>query len=212
MPAKNPSTRYGSVSQALHWMTALLAIVLLVIGKMGLVDMEHAGSAGFMWHGSLGVLVLALVALRVLWRLASPPPPFPSTMTRLGRIAATTMHMSLYALLVALPLSGWLAASAEGNRVNFFNVATLPAWAGSAASRAEPAAQPGMRAAPQASGEDSEDFAKELHELLGDALIILVGLHVLAALKHQFVDRDGTIRRMLPATRARSAETGPLAR
>ncbi len=209
MVARNQPTRYGSVAQALHWTTALLAVVLLITGKMGLVDAEHAGSAGFMWHGSLGVLVLALVAARLLWRLASPPPQFPSTMTRLGRVAATTMHMSLYVLLVALPLSGWLAASAEGSNVNFFNVATIPGWTGSAAVHAEPAAEPRMQRAPQASGEDSEDFAQELHELLGDALIILVSLHILAALKHQFVDHDGTIRRMLPLTRAKSAGAGP---
>jgi cytochrome b561 len=205
MTARNQSTRYGSIAQILHWTTALLAVALLVIGKMGLVDAEHAGSAGFMWHGSLGVLVLALVAARFLWRLVSPPPQFPSTMSRAARIAATTMHVSLYALLVALPLSGWLAASAEGSPVNFFNVATVPVWAPAGTAPVASAALPRMQPAPEAAGEGSEDLAKEAHELLGDALIILVGLHVLAALKHQFVDHDGLIRRMLPASRPKSA-------
>ncbi len=210
MATQDTSTRYGSVAQTLHWTTALLAVALLVIGKMGLVDAEHAGSAGFMWHGSLGVLVLALVAARLLWRLVSAPPQFPPTMTRFARIAATTMHFSLYALLVALPLSGWLAASAEGSNVNFFNVATIPAWEGTAAPPAASAALPRMQPTPETAGQDSEDLAKEVHELLGDALIILVGLHILAALKHEFVDHDGLIRRMLPAFRPKSAGTGPI--
>lgn len=210
MATQDPSTRYGSIAQILHWTTALLAVALLVIGKMGLVDAEHAGSAGFMWHGSLGVLVLALVAARLLWRLVSAPPQFPSTMTRLARIAATTMHVSLYAVLVALPLSGWLAASAEGSPVNFFNVATIPAWERSGPAPAASAALPRAQSAPQATEEDSEDLAKEVHELLGDALIILVSLHILAALKHQFVDRDGLLRRMLPAFRPKSAGAGPI--
>lgn len=197
----NQSARYGSVSQVLHWTTALLALVLVIVGKTGLVDVDHPGSAGFMWHGSLGVLVLALVFVRFLWRLVSPPPAFPATMTRTSRIAARAMHVSLYALLIALPLSGWLAASSEGSNINFFNVATLPRWQSSASAEAGAAAVPRIQVAPEAAGERNEDFAEELHELLGDALIVLVSLHILAALKHQFIDHDGLIRRMLPIGR-----------
>lgn len=210
--SKTQATRYDSISQVLHWTTALLVLVLLVIGKAGIVDLEHAGSAGFMWHGSLGVLVLVLVAARFLWRLLSPPPELPSTMRRMGRIAARTMHVSLYVLLIALPLSGWLAASSEGSHINFFNVATLPRWERAVPVEAGSAAVPRTQAAPAAAGEESEDFAEELHDLLSDALILLVSLHILAALKHQFVDRDGLIRRMLPASRPRSAAAGPVGR
>lgn len=205
---KTQATRYDSVSQALHWTTALLVLVLLVIGKSGLVDLDHPGSAGFMWHGSLGVLVLVLVAARFLWRLLSSPPQLPSTMSRMGRIAARTMHVSLYGLLIALPLSGWLAASSEGSHVNFFNVATLPRWEPAGPVGTGSAAAPRAQAAPAAAGEERENLAEELHELLSDALILLVSLHILAALKHQFVDRDGLISRMLPASRPRSAAAG----
>lgn len=204
MQIRNQSARYGGVSQFLHWTTAVLVIVLLVMGKMGLVDADHPGSAAFMWHGSLGVLLLALVAARFLWRLASPPPDFPATMTRLGRIAARTMHYSLYALLVALPLSGWLAASSEGSSINFFGVATLPRWQAAVPPQAAAAPAPQARAEPESDRGNGEDFAEEVHELLGDALIILASLHVLAALKHQFVDHDGLIRRMLPSGGAKS--------
>lgn len=211
MKASNRSARYDGPSQVLHWTTALLVLVLLVIGKTGLIDVEHPGSAGFMWHGSLGVLVLALVAARFLWRLVSPPPELPATMTGLGRIAARSMHVSLYVLLIALPLSGWLAASSEGSHINFFNVATFPLWqpSGPAGAALAPRSQ---AEAESAAGEGREDFAEELHELLGDALIVLVSLHVLAALKHQFLDHDGLIRRMLPSARPRSTTPGPLGR
>ncbi len=208
MPVMNETNRYGSVAQFLHWTTALLVVVLLVMGKMDLVAADHPGSAGFMWHGSLGVLVLALAAARLLWRLVSPAPDLPATMTRIGRITARAMHVSLYVLLIALPLSGWLAASSEGARINFFNVATLPRWERSGPAQERPAAEARVRAAPQDKAEEGEDFSEELHGLLADALLVLLSLHFLAALKHQFIDHDGLIRRMLPANRLKSAGTG----
>jgi cytochrome b561 len=204
MAAMNQSNRYGSVSQILHWLTVLLLTVLIVIGKADLVEADLPGSAGFMWHGSLGVLVLALAAARLLWRLVSRPPEFPSTMTRLGRTLARTTHVSLYVLLVALPLSGWLAASSENSNINFFNIATVPRWGPSAPMAAASSAVSPRQAAPQVNGEEREGFSKELHEVLVDALLIVVALHFLAALKHQFIDHDGLMRRMLPIARLKS--------
>ena len=96
MSIANDSSRYGSVSQALHWITVALVIVLLVTGKAGDIDADEPGSAMFMWHGSLGVLVLLLAGVRVIWLLVSPPPPLPRSMTRAGRILARGMHLSLY--------------------------------------------------------------------------------------------------------------------
>lgn len=205
MSIPNQSTRYDSIAQILHWTTVLLVAALLVMGKAGLVEADHPGSATFMWHGSLGVLVLVLAAARLLWRLVSPAPDLPWTMTRLGRVAAKTMHVSLYALLIALPLTGWLAASSEGSRVNFFNVATLPRWERAGPTHAAAAVAP--RA--QETGENGENLAEESHDLLSDALLVLVSLHLLAALKHQFIDHDGLIRRMLPSARPKSTAAGP---
>lgn len=199
MSVMNQPMRYGSVSQVLHWTIAALVFVQLAMGKAGLVEAEHPKTAAFMWHGSLGIIILVLALARIVWILISRPPGFPQTMSRIGRISARTLHVSLYVLLVALPLSGWLAASSAGSSVNFFDVATVPAWRDSTVRQA----QPQMRATPQANGEEAEDGAEEVHELLGDALLILVTVHILAALKHQFVDRDRLIQRMLPARRAR---------
>lgn len=202
MSTTNPVMRYGALSQLLHWTIAALVIVQLIMGKAGLIDAEHSKTAAFMWHGSLGVLVLALALVRILWILIKRPPAFPASLSRFGRISARVVHVSLYVLLIALPMSGWWAASSEGATVNFFNVATVPGWRVTAASPSRSETQLQMQAEPEANGAEQDDAAEEIHALLGDALLVLVILHVLAALKHQFVDRDRLIQRMLPARRS----------
>jgi cytochrome b561 len=92
-----------------------------------------------------------------------------------------------YLFLLALPLSGWLASSAEGGAVSFFGVATLPQWN---------------------VGAGGEELFEEAHEVLGNILLVLVSLHVLAALKHHFVDKDDVLLRMLPASRTRGPSSG----
>ncbi len=209
MSSTNPLMRYGTVSQVLHWTIAALVIVQLVMGKAGLIDAEHSSTAAFMWHGSLGLIVLALALVRILWILVNRPPAFPATLSRLGRISARTVHVSLYALLIALPMSGWWAASAEGATVNFFNMATVPGWRVTAASPSRSETQFQTLAEPEQQGAAQDDAAQEIHELLGDALLVLVILHVLAALKHQFVDHDQLIERMLPARRSHPKTASP---
>ena len=200
MPLANTPSRYGSVSQAIHWLTVVLVIALLVSGKVTDIEADHPGDIPFLWHGSLGVLVLVLVLSRVVWAFISPAPPFPRTMTRAARLGARTMHLALYVLLVALPLSGWLAASSEGASVNFFGVVSIPSWDLSN-SRATPAAAEGEAVGAQAAGEGSKEFLEDLHEVLGNALLILASLHVLVALKHHFFNRDDVLKRMLPQSK-----------
>ena len=102
-------------------------------------------------------------------------PPTPSWQRRLARAT----HFLFYALLLALPLSGWLLTCVEGDAVRFLGLVDVPALT-----------VPG--------GEASEDFLEETHELLGNVLLVLAGVHVLAGLKHHFIDRDEVLRRMLP--------------
>jgi|KBSSwiStaDraftv2_1062776.scaffolds.fasta_scaffold00845_27 cytochrome b561 len=202
MHLANSSSRYGSVSQFLHWLTVALVIVLLVSGKVTDIEAEHPGNVAFLWHGSLGVLVLLLVIARIVWAFASPAPSLPSTMTRAARLSARTMHGFLYVLLVALPLSGWLAASYEGASVNFFGVASIPHWnLGSSSSPVASAQNEEVRA--KANGKEGEEFFEEIHEVLGNALLILASLHALVALKHHFLDRDDVLKRMLPVSKPR---------
>lgn len=214
MQFTNDSSRYGSVSQSLHWVTAALVIVLLVMGNVFDIETDDPRSALFFWHSSLGVLVFILAVARIGWFLFSRPPALPQSTSRSFRALARGTHIAFYALLFALPVSGWLAASSEGASVPVFGIAVIPAWGEAARSPANSAAaarelQPSAAAARnmrQASddAEKAEGGFEELHEILGNVLLALVGLHVLAALKHHFMSHDEVLRRMLP----RSAATG----
>lgn len=226
MSLLNDDSRYGSIGQWLHWTTAALVIVLLVMGNVFDMEADEPGSMLFFWHSSLGVLVFLLAGIRVLWLLVSPPPQLPRSTGRLVRVLARSTHVALYALLFALPLSGWLAASSEHAAVTFFGVATIPEWptakpSGSSAaastrqtiptSSAKRASQGGTSQGGTDTEQEGEGIFKEIHEVLGNVLLALAVLHVLAALKHHFIDHDEVLRRMLPRARG-SGRTSPSSR
>ena len=207
MQLTNDASRYGAISQGLHWTTAALVIVLLLMGDAFDMKADQPDSALFFWHSSFGILVFLLAAARIGWLLFSRPPALVPSMSRPYRVLARSTHIALYALLFALPVSGWLAASSEGAPVSFFGITTVPQWGAArtgpishaiarqsgptaAAARAEQAS-----AAPKNEGEGA---LKEIHEVLGNVLLVLASFHVLAALKHHFVDHDDVVRRMLP--------------
>ncbi|MBL8201505.1 MAG: cytochrome b [Chromatiales bacterium] len=171
---------YSGVSKALHWLIALLAFSQLAMGKFFEVEADE-GDSLFGWHTALGLLVLALMLVRLGWRLTHTVPALPRTTPAWQQVAARATHIAFYVLLVALPLSGWLLTSVEGDPVSFFGWFAVP-----------PLPVPG--------GEASEDLIEEAHELLGNVLLVLAGLHVLAGLKHHFLDRDDVLRRMLPGS------------
>ncbi len=173
-----PVDGYSSVSKTLHWLIAVLAFSQLAMGKFFEVEADEDGSL-FVWHTTFGLLVLALMLVRLAWRLTHTPPALPSTTPTWQRTAARAIHFIFYALLIVLPLSGWLLVSAEGDAVSFFNWFAVPAL-------------------PVPGGESSEDLIEEVHEILGNVLLALAGLHVLAGLKHHFIDRDNVLRHMLP--------------
>jgi cytochrome b561 len=168
--------KYDPVTQWLHWLTAALVIVLLVMGKTLEVEADEPGNAVFLWHSSLGVLVFALAAVRIVWRVVAPAPP-PEGMGRIALLISKGMHGSLYLLLFAVPVSGWLAGSAVNAAAPFFGLFSIPV---------SPVHVLG------------KDALEELHELLGNILLVLAALHLLAALKHHFLDRDTVLKRMLP--------------
>jgi cytochrome b561 len=178
MPARNSSVRYGSVAQFLHWAIVVLLIVQVTLGKIAhelpvgldrLVMMAR--------HKSFGITILGLALVRLAWRWIDRPPP-PPPMPRWQEIAARLNHWALYALLFALPLTGWLMSSASNRPVSWFGLAQLPDFIGPDAGLKE--------------------LFEEVHETLVNVLFVLAGLHVAAALKHQFIDRDGLLWRMLP--------------
>ena len=179
MSLKN-TDRWGTTSQLLHW---TIAVLILSIGAVGLVMGELPRSPKWFWvytlHKSLGLTVLALVLVRIAWRLyAGAPPPVEGTPRWQARLASLT-HGAIYVLILAMPLSGWLYDSASGLRpFRWFGLAEVP------------------KLSPP--HEALADAMHETHELLFWGLIALVIGHAGAALYHHFVRRDATLARMLP--------------
>lgn len=180
--------RYNNVAIAIHWLTALL-VVGQVAGGFLIESMERGPDRAqiFTLHKTIGVTILLLSLIRLGWRVANPPPPYPDDMPRWERIVGTWNHRIFYALLLALPLTGLAAVSAraDGPFTDLIGGIPFPVI-------------PGLSA-------QTLGALGGLHELLVFATIALVVLHVGAALKHQFVDRARYAGRM-PPFRAPSGE------
>lgn len=173
-----PAQRWNRVSQILHWLIALLIGGMGVLGlSMVRMNPSMAKLKVYAIHKSIGIAVLVLVVLRLLWRSANEAPP-PAPMPHWQRVSAHTVHVLLYLLMFAMPLSGWLYNSASNFPLQWFGWLQLPSIWGP-----DPAVK---------------HWAHTLHVAGFWVLVILVALHSVAALKHHFIDKDGTLRRMLP--------------
>ncbi len=170
--------RYSPVAIALHWMIAALILANLAIGLLH----ESLLKGTIPLHKAIGMLVLALGVVRLLWRSTHRPPPLPATVKGWEKGLAHAVHWSLYLLMILLPLSGWVFTSAAPTRrpLSFFGLFALPHL-------------------PIAQDKAMAGMVAERHEQLAWLMIALLALHVGAALKHRFVDRDRTLDRMLPA-------------
>lgn len=183
MPLRSTLANYGFVARSLHWL-----IVLGIITQYFLAEAEESEGAATAamnpmdWHMSLGITLLALAVARVLWRVFDRTPAWPAQMRGYEKLLATVVHLALYALLFAVPISGWLLASVEGESLTLFGWVDLPMLG-----------PPGSEA--------REHLIEEVHEVLFNVLFGLAILHVVAALKHHFIDRDNVLRRMLPGAR-----------
>lgn len=183
---KNTAERWGPVSQALHWLVVALVLMLAVVGlSLDSLPKTPKYFWVFTMHKSIGITVLALVLLRIGWRVyAGAPVPVAGTPSWQARIAAGT-HVLLYALLLAMPLSGWLYDSASGLRpFRWFGLVPMPKLVAPAKALA--------------------DNAHDAHEWLFWMLVALVALHAAAALHHHLFRNDPTLSRMLPAKRRSS--------
>lgn len=172
--------RYTYTAMLLHWLIALLVVAAFT---MGLVMTDIPGLTPtklryYSWHKWMGVTVLLLAVLRVLWRLGHAAPDYPATMPRWQQAAARGLHGLLYVLIFAVPLSGYFYSLASGVPVVYLGLVELPVLID-----ASPTLKPVLKA---------------VHFWLNMLLAASVAIHVGAALKHQFVDRDGTMRRILP--------------
>ncbi|KAB7772072.1 MULTISPECIES: cytochrome b [unclassified Xanthomonas] len=180
MSARNTPDRWGSVSQTLHW---LIAALILLLGVVGLTMGELPKTPKYFWvytaHKSLGLTVLALVIVRLGWRLyAGAPKPVPGTPGWQERIADAT-HALLYVMIFAIPLSGWLYDSASGLRpFRWFGLVAVP-----------------KLSAPNG---HLRDLSHTVHEWGFWLLIAVVLAHAGAAFYHHLFQRDATLARMLP--------------
>lgn len=175
-PPARAAVRYGAVAIVLHWLTALLVIGLAGIG-FWMTDLQLSPTKIeiYNWHKWFGLTVLALTAIRIAWRATHPPPPL-LLATRAKRALAHGVHGLMYALLLAMPITGWLQNSAAGFPLTWFGLFRVP-----------PLVERNRAAF---------EFWQDVHATLAVVLVALIVLHVAAALKHRFVDRDATLARM----------------
>lgn len=185
---RNSRTRWGALSQLLHWLIAALIAVQITLGLIGTalpLGMEKL--AMLARHKSVGLTILALALIRLLWRSLNPTPRLPDTLKPYERVLARLTHVALYGLLFALPMTGWIMSSARGFPVSWFNLVQLP------------------NVAPH-STVLYHDMVR-VHVLLALSLGLILVLHIAAAFKHHFVLKDDTLRRMLPGgPRTRTGE------
>lgn len=180
----NARTKYSGLAMLLHWLIAVLVIVQWRISEAAEeAPTREAGGQIMANHFAIGVVIFLVVALRLVWRQVSPPPQVPGH-APWERSFAKLVHFAFYALLLVMPVAGWIALSSFGEPISVWGLFSLPALP-----------------VPQNPALGETIF--ELHGASGIALLVLAVVHALAALKHTFVDKDGTLWRMLPFGPAR---------
>lgn len=178
MQLKNTPESYGAVTKTFHWVMALFIVGLLIVGLTmeefeGLTRIKVVGL-----HKSFGITVLFLALCRIGWHLYSKKPALVAGMKQIEILAAKAMHWFLYFSMIGMPLSGWFMSSAAGRTVSVFGLFSLPDFV-------------------EKNQALRESFGT-IHEVLGYTLIIGILAHAAAALKHHFISKDATLKRMLP--------------
>jgi cytochrome b561 len=179
MTFRNTTREWGALSKALHWIIVLLIIIQWIIAQradalpLGPTKVEVLG-----YHKSFGMTVLMLAVLRLAWRWMNPVPTLAGVTKGWERALAHVSHFLLYALLFAMPLSGWMMSSAASFRVSYFKLFTWPDLV-----------QPGQELFRQ---------LQDLHHLLFNVLVVVALLHIAGALKHAVIDKNDVLKRMLP--------------
>lgn len=180
MDIKNTTERYNKFSIALHWLMVLLIVAVYAV--IELREFYPRGSdpreAMKTWHFMLGLLVLLLVLIRIGFRLSSGKAPvITPAIAGWQAVLAKVAHLALYALMLGLPLAGWFILSLNGKSIPFFGL-ELPALA--------------------AENKELAKTIKEIHETAGKVGYALISIHAVAALFHHYIQRDNTLKRMLP--------------
>jgi len=179
MQLRNSSSRYGLVGMVLHWGVAAAVYGLFALGlwMVGLGYYDTWRKAGPDLHKSIGITLFAIMLIRIVWRLLSPPPATLASYGKWTRIGAHFGHMFLYVGLFAVMFAGYLISTADGVGIPVFDLFEVPALISGLPDQAETAGW--------------------IHLYLAWVLVVFSGLHGLVALKHHFIDRDVTLKRML---------------
>lgn len=179
MNLKNTTDRYGSLSMGLHWL-----MFLLIVGVYSCIELREFYPKGSdprealkSWHFTLGLTVFVLVWLRLVLRLAQPVPVIQPPLVAWQRYLSRALHWALYALMIGMPIAGWMILSAEGDVIPFYGL-QLPALI--------------------AENKATAEWIEEIHTTTGKVGYGLIGLHAAAALFHHYLVKDNTLSRMLP--------------
>jgi cytochrome b561 len=176
---RNDADSWGAAAKLFHWLLAVLVFAQIALGLTAVSWRVSPTKLDlFVWHKSVGLLILALLALRLAWRLTNRVPNLPAGMAAWERLGARLSHFLLYALMIALPLSGWVIASASNVPFKIFWTIPLPAIA--------------------APDKAVADLFSTIHGWLVTLLALVLVAHICAALRHHYVKRDTVLLRMLP--------------
>src|SRR5450755_1332245 len=182
MPNQPPPTRYTAVAQGFHWLIAALVVVQFTLAwSADDLPLGARKLALLARHKSFGMTILMLAVLRLLWRLVNRPPALPAGMTNIEMKLARAAHVLFYVLLFVMPVTGWMMSSAKNFSVSWFNLFTWPDLI--------------------APNEQAFTLLKATHDTLSWLLFAAAILHILAALKHHFWNKDDVLKRMLPFTK-----------
>ncbi|PIE43912.1 MAG: cytochrome B [Gammaproteobacteria bacterium] len=179
MNLKNTRDCYGIVAILVHWLTALVVFGLFAMG-LWMTDLSYYDPwyrTAPHYHKSVGILLALLFGFRIIWRLINIQPELPASVSIWEKHLATVVHVGIYGLFLLLATSGYLISTADGRSIEVFNWFEVPATITAI--------------------ENQEDIAGDIHRYMAFALLGLTVLHALAALKHHFLDRDSTLKRMI---------------
>lgn len=180
MGIKNTKYSYGSVTKFLHWLIFLLVLGMVIAGFfMGDISDKGLKSQVFTIHKLTGLTILGLMFIRLIWALMNPKPMLPDGTKRWERLAEHLGHGLLYLLLIAMPLSGWLMSTAAGYSPSFFGLFSIP--------------MPFV-----AKSDMLKHLGGDMHEIIAWVIVAVVSIHIIAALRHHFVNKDDVLLRMMP--------------
>ena len=172
------TAQYNPTAKILHWLVAGMIVLQFVLAKLADLAPSNLRELALLAnHKSVGITILAVAVVRIIWRFRNKPPALPASMPKWQATASHVSHWSLYALLFAIPITGWLMSSASAYSVSWFNLFQLPDFV--------------------APNPELKEIFEETHETLAKLLAVIASVHIIAAFKHAVVNKDDILSRMV---------------